>query len=318
MARNKPNTPQRQLPYDRTNYDEKVIKFKKRVEEQVEVIKIGIREGTVNDPKIAQKYVDKITRFFANPYFEDEKAKTTWRLIDLKNHLKVAVAKYKELSNITQEWVTNKRGSKIIVANTYKLQNGTSQNFYYPYEIQRFYNSDIAYLNSVLPKYQSEHLLIAKLLGILSDENLLKKTLSCKESWKVSTLKEELRDWAQDFPFEVEFELEELFAHKFLKSKKYLDMTVKDFRTLVKNRKMILEEITKWIEEQKRSINVKLKEVEDNIDNIKERNIYDIYRDYDAFISQYSAMKKEYDEKYSLYRFAQGLIERDIFDTLFK
>lgn len=306
----------RLLSYQLTTPDEKISKFKLRVNEQISVLRVAIKKGSVNDPKTCENYIRKIERFLACPFLSETKNDDK-RLIDLKKYLKIKVADDKNISDIIQSWLELKRSAKVIIANTYILQDGSYQNFYYPYEIVKFYDRDLEFLRTKKTVFESQLILVRKVSGLLSDKEFL-KALGCKNSWKVSTLKEELSEWVKDFPLNAEFELDEIYKLPYFKYKKYLTMEVRDFVELIKVKAKSLEEIVDWINEEIIEINKAKKEAEDNIESLRDKNIYDLYKLFDAFIAKYATSKRVFDEQYSLYRFGQGLIEADIFAPLYK
>lgn len=306
-----PKSVGRLLGYERTNYDEKITTFIKRVKEQIDVVRIGIRDGSVNDPKVSEKYAKKAERFLSTPFFTDAK-NLQKRVKDLKRYLKIVVGEEKELITIIEEWLTNKRSNKVLLANTYSSKKDSS--FSYQLEIERFYDRDIEYLYGILPRYKSELILLNKLKGVLTNEEFL-KSIGVKNSWKVGTLKSALSEWALDFPLGVEFELNELFTLPFFKGKKYIEMDVRDFKLIIDVRTSILENIVAWIDSEIKDSTL---EKENSKKNSQGKTIYDLYREYDNFITKFNTCKNVYKEMYSLNRFGQGLIESDLFDTLYK
>ncbi|MBR6253714.1 MAG: hypothetical protein IKR04_07870 [Clostridia bacterium] len=304
----------RLLPYEQTDYEEKITSFKQRVMEQVEVLKVGIKNGSVNDPKISERYIKKIELFFLSPFFGVAE-NFNKRVKDLKKYLKVAVAEEKEIQAIIEKWLLRKRNNKILVANSYSIKDDSYGNFFYKYEIEKFYDQDLEFLYGILPTYKSELILLNKIKGLLADKKFL-ESLGAKNSWKVNTLKSALSEWALDFPFGVEFELKELYELPFFKSKKYLDMDLRDFKEVIDNRTKTLENIIKWIETQIKETSAAKNELEGK--QFYNNNIYDLFKVFDEFIEKYSGIKEVYRELYSLHRFGQGLIENDIFETLYK
>ena len=319
MAESKTSSPEtatRLLSYEKTDFNERISSFKKRVEEQIEVIRIAIKQGTVNDPKIAEKYAKKTERFLGLQFFSDIQYLNK-RVQDLKNDLKVLVFKHKVISAILTERISSKRSHKIIMANKYTFANGKYADFYFPYEYQSFYESDLDYLYGIRPKYESQLILVNKIKGILANKDFL-KSLGCKSSWKVSTLKEALYNWVQDHSLEAEAELEEAFTLDFFKYKKFLTRDVADFREVVNVYSSALESILEWIDAEINKDLEATKDIGTSTQKLAKKNIYDMYKVYDDFISKYTTMKKTIDEQYSLYRFGQGAIEADIFDSVFK
>ncbi len=177
----------RLLPYEQTDYEEKITSFKQRVMEQVEVLKVGIKNGSVNDPKISERYIKKIELFFLSPFFGVAE-NFNKRVKDLKKYLKVAVAEEKEIQAIIEKWLLRKRNNKILVANSYSIKDDSYGNFFYKYEIEKFYDQDLELLYGILPTYKSELILLNKIKGLLADKTFL-ESLGAKNSLKVNTLK---------------------------------------------------------------------------------------------------------------------------------
>ena len=306
----------RLLDYEVAVADEKIVAFKKRVEEQIAVLRIGIVNGDVNDPQISESYAKKAERFLSIPYFTDKKNKDK-RVRNLKTYTKIIVAFYKAVSDIVEEWVARKRGLKVIFANNFSPFSEKKANFDYVSQRRIFYDEDLEFLYGVRPKYESEHILMKRLLGLLADTEFL-KAIGGKNSWKVSTLKEALSEWILDQSLEADRELEEVFKLPYFRHKRFLNMEVREFKEIVSVRVESLKKILEWIDTEIASIAKAKREIKDSLEMYGEKGIYDIFGDYDLFISQYTVKKKSYSELYSLYRFGQGLMEADIFASLYK
>ncbi|MBR3281185.1 MAG: hypothetical protein IKI57_05055 [Clostridia bacterium] len=306
----------RLLNFESANYNEKITSFKRRIEEQIEVIKLGIKQGDVNDPVIAERYIKKTKRFLQTPLFTDI-SYMNHKVQKLKNDLKVLVYQFKEISAILAERISSKRWNKILLANKFTYASGKYADFYFPYEFQKFYESDLDYLYGIRPKFESQRILINRLRGLLADKDFL-KSIGCKSSWKVSTFKDALSEWVKDFSLLAEAELEEIFELPFFKKKQYLTRDVASFKEIVNVHSQALENITNWIDEQINEDLAQTKDVSSNTMKYASKGITDMYKVYNDFIGRLTNSKKNIDEQYSLYRFGQGVIEADIFDAVFK
>ena len=328
MAETKKDTqPQnvgRLLDYRFKNYSEKITSFHRRISEQIDILDIAIEEDAtkveedriLNDSKKARFFAKKAQRFL-NTYFFTDKDYKEKRVQNLKDDLKVNVFAYKILASILEARIISKRSHKIILAQKYSSAKGNKEKFNYCYEYQRFFETDLEYLNNIKPNYDSQLILVNKLKGILADKEFL-KLFGFKNSWKVSTLKKEISTWVKDHSLEAEYELEEIFSLHFFKHKKYMDMTVSEFKEAVDTYCRGLIAVIDWIGTQ-------INEDESLIDSIRAYGwkvcalpISEMYKVYDDFLKKCSSVKKTIDDMYDLYRFGQGLIEADIFDSLYK
>jgi hypothetical protein len=65
----------RVLDYQPVTEDGNITDFEKRIQEQIRSIRVGSKNGTLNDARKAENYAKKSERFLALPYFSDKKYK---------------------------------------------------------------------------------------------------------------------------------------------------------------------------------------------------------------------------------------------------
>lgn len=304
------------LDYELSNSDEKVVNFKRRVKEQIDVLRIAIKNGSVNDAKISENYANKAERFLTIPYFS-EKSNKNKRVHDLKSELKLTVAIDKEMLTVIENWLIQKRRNKVILASKYAPINA-QHDFSYFDEMTDFYNADMDFLNTYRTTYVSECIVVKRLLTILKEKEII-EDLAIKNSWKVETLKKAFHDNRDKLKGVSDEEYIEIMLLPYFKYKKYLTMEVSKLKEVLGIRAEALTFIENWIEELyyiARHENENLYNLDSEF--IEKANLSDIFYQYDKFIGEWTFAKKDIDKEYSLYRFGQGLVESDIFDTLYK
>ena len=302
------------LDYQVASPEEKVLDFKKRLEEQIAVIRVGIKSGDVNDSQKAQNYIKKIEKFLAIDFFSNKKNNVK-RVRHLKQECKVVVATNKEIIDIIKKWISQKRNYKITAAE--EFVKGEAKQFDFMGEMKGFYDRDNSFLRDIEANYNSELILLNRIKGMLADKTIT-SALGVKNSWKVETLKESLLEWSQDYPINVEIELEEIFKLPYFRYKKYLTLEVSEFKDFLDVRTKALQEIVDWIEEYISYNNSEFEVLKSQMGEVCRATEYDLLDEYDRCLDDLSRVLQEYEKEYRLYRFGQGLMEADIFDTLYK
>ncbi len=313
--RSRPESIGRILDYTQADEEEKIVSFKKRVEEQIAVIKIGIANGDVNDVKKAESYARKSKEFLAIPFFEDKKNKDK-RVHHLKTYCKVTVGADKDIIDVLKKWIEQKRSYKISTANRYFPANKKDVFEFYP-EIRVFYTTDITFLENEKVKYKSELILVNKIKGLMADKTFM-EGLGAKGSWKVETFKEMLQEWSQDYPFGVEGELDEIFALPYFRYKKYLTLELREFKEFIDVRSKSLDYIIGWFDDQILSSEVDLRDIGSQHEAMEKATAMDLLWFFDKSLEDLNNGLRGFEQEYKLYRFGQGMIEADIFDTLYK
>ena len=315
-----PNNPSigRVLDFTGAEPEEKIVDFKRRVSEQILSIRIGIKNDDVNDPKIAESYAQKAERFLQIPFFSDKKNKDK-RVHHLKTECKIIVSRDKEIIDAYKEWIARTRDFKITIADKFSSPTGKEEFDFIP-AICCFYDRDRDFLDALKVRYNSERILLNKFNGVIYD-NAFVKTLEVKNSWKVAYLKKQLLEWAEDYNFDVENELEDIFSHQYFKKKKYLNLTVKEINELIDIRLKVLDFLIEtWIKNQVDNLNpIRLIGYGfDSREIYKNYTLVNLLSFYDKAIKTRTLSLEFIQKEYSLYRFGQGLIEADIFDSLYK
>ena len=310
----KPMSIGRILDYQAASPEEKILSFKKRLEEQIAVVQIGIKSGDVNDPKKAQNYIRKVKKFLAIDFFSNKKNKDK-RVHHLKQHCKIVVATNKEIIDVLKKWISQKRSYKITVAE--ELLKTQGEHFSFMSEMASFYERDNGFLSDAKANYNSELILLNRIKGILSDKTI-SDALGVKNSWKVETLKESLLEWSQDYPINVEIELEDIFKLPYFRYKKYLELEVREFKELLDVRTTALQEVTDWLEERIFCNNGDFRILKAEPEVVYRATEFDLLDEYDKCLDDLSEVLQAYEKEYRLYRFGQGLIEADFFDSLYK
>ncbi len=319
---NEPKEPTlgRILDYTVADPDEKIVDFKRRVNEQISSIRIAIRNDDVNDPKIAESYARKAEKFLQIPLFSERKNKDK-RVHYLKTECKVIVSRDKEIIDALKSWLIRTRDYKISVADKYSNPK-EKEEFNFLTAIRCFYDRDVDFLKDLEVKFNSERILLKKFMGIVLD-NAFVKTLSCKNTWKLSYMKKQLLNWSEDFSLGVESELEDIFSHEYFRKKKYLDLSVKEAIEIINIRIRVLDFlIDTWIKNQIDNLNsIRLIGYGYGLDNREQYSNYTLVHllaYYEKAIQTRTLSLNFIQQEYSLYRFGQGLIEADIFDPLYK
>ena len=302
------------LPYEEAVMDEKMLAFKRRIEEQIKVLRIAINSDDVNDPQMAENYAKKAERFLAIPFICDKKNKEK-TLQHLKTYVKMVVSTDKEILGILKEWIQNKKDNKIVFANKYILPTSV-KDFEYAEEFSEFIAQDIDFLNVKLPSFTSELVLVNKIIGFLADKEFLKKT-GIKNSWKVRTLKEFIVKSAEDYPDEIS-KIEDCLTLPYFRYKKYLELTVKELEEVLNVRAVALQKVIDFIEAKIEDVRNQHDKAKIELYNGHYRLINNMLYEYDRFMAPLIELQKVKNEEYSLYRFGQGLIEADIFGSLYK
>ena len=303
------------LPYETALYEEKISKFVLRVNEQIQVLKLGIVNGNVNNVQTAKNFARKAEKFLETPFFLIEENKDK-RVKNLKAETKVNVGVRKELITIIENWLQLKNSQKVVTAKKYSPYKDHKAIDFIS-EIQIMYNQDVDFLNGLITKYTSDSILLNRLNGILSDKSFL-QSLGCKNSWMVSTLKKELSDWGEGESLRAEEELQEVLSLPFFTRKKYLTMDVASLKEVVKIKAEIVNRILEWLNDKKCRREAGLKKVMDNKNEFMNHDLYDLLNEYEEFIKRIISAGKTIKEEYTLYRFGQGMIEADIFASLYK
>ena len=288
--------------------NEKIVDFRDRVRKQLNIIDRYVETNLEYTHVTSKGYTNKIRRFLVIQYIENNKDK---RVKDLVKFLRINISVDEELSKISSELGKGFCNLKIIMLNSYyPLPDGKYPDFDFHHEMERIGDYFINYGNSILPKYVSEYILINKLIRLLNDKEFLK-------TWSVSAFEQHLYEWAQDYNFNVEFELDELFSHPFFNKKEYTSMNVRDFKNLVSNRAQILSRVIDFINSLI---------AEGNHFKADPFSCLDVGRDFDGAIEAYKCCINEFigrekypsnDFEYPLYKIGMEFIENGAFDVKF-
>ncbi len=298
------------LPYEEADPNESLVDFKRRILEQVKVIRIAIKSDDVNDPEAAENYAKKAERFVEIPFFKGKSG----RVRQLKAHLKETVGESKELIGCLKEWLKKKKERKVIFTEAY-LKTCKTQPFDYKEALIQFYDQDLEYLSqTVIPQFQSETILISNLIDIFKSKKVMDE-IGAKNSWKVTTFKLALIEYNKTTPFDERFSFDDIMNLPYFRYKRYLNLTLEEFKNLLFVRYNVLIYVIVNLSERYHEIET-LKEDVNSRDTRK--TVKDMLMVYDRFFEKYKSMLNELEKKYSLYRFGQGLIEADIFKSLFK
>ncbi len=301
------------LPFEPAEPNEKIGDFKRRVLEQIRVIRLGIKSGDVNDVTISENYAKKAEAFIKTPYFSDKKNKDK-KVHNLKKFLKVIVGRDKELIRILKEWIDKKKEFKVIFAEMF-FDFPQSEAFDYDISLEAFYENDLQYLSQTMnAEYRSEYILINN-LSLLLESKAIMSAIGAKNSWKVATFKNAIIEWNKENPFKANFSFDDVMRLPCFRYKKFLDLTMDKFKEYVEVRREILMSVCMYIDKWYYEISEKSQKAKEDETS---KTIAGMLNKYDQFINHYSSIKKEYEKEYSLYRFGQGIIEADIFKNLYK
>ena len=304
----------RTLIYVIPSMDDKIEDFREQLRGQISSIDIAMQNNAVNDMDIARNYAHKTLRFrdlclrFTSP---DASVRT------LKGYLKREVAIYKIYCEIYKALIQNKRGLKVILANEYSPLSKPMPYFDYRDERRRDYDNDLKVLAGFYNIYSAEQILIRQLSRLVSDPDMVAK-VGCKNSWKVSYLKDILCQMSKDNQFDNEIQIEEILKMQYFRLKKFYTLTISGLNEVLDLRLWILDEVVSWIKKYQDRINKAKEETWSSSDKFEDRTRLTILAELDHSIKDLEVVLKEKTEHYDICRFGQGLIKADIFDTLYK
>ena len=304
----------RTLIYVIPSMDDKIEDFREQLRGQISSIDIAMQNNAVNDMDIARNYAHKTLRFrdfclsFTSP---DATVRT------LKAFLKKEVGSYKIYCEIYKALIQNKRNFKVILANEYSPLSEPTPFFDYCDERRRDYDSDLDVLARFYNIYNAEQILTRQLERLVSDPDMVAK-IGCKNSWKVSYLKDILCQMSKDNQFDNEIQIEEILKMQYFRLKKFYTLTIGGLKEVLDLRVWILHEVVDWIKKYQACINKAKEETWRCSDKYKDRTRLTILAELDHSIEDLEVVLKEKADHYDICRFGQGLIKADIFDTLYK
>ncbi len=314
MDKNK--TPERIINYEPIAESAKVSVFVKRIGEQIRVLQIGITNGSVNDPEKAKNYASKAERFLVSPVVA-RCIKPDRTVRELKKRLKIETGLRKELAELLNTLIDWKIDNKIIVAQNhapFKAGKEIPTDTY----VSNLFLYDQNLFEVFLTKAEAERLLINKLIGLLADSHFVLET-GCKNAWKVSNLKAAIALYQEDMGDErVGDDIAQILLLPYFKYKRFTDLTVAELKERLAIRTTILDGITGWVKQKQDAVNTAYDNFKSKSPAERRMDIYGLLRVFDQLIFQAKEEKRRVEDEYSLYRFGQGLIENDIFDSLYK
>lgn len=318
----------RVLDYQPVTESESITTFEKRIQEQIRCIRVGDKNGTLNDTKKAENYAKKCERFLALPYFSDKKYKGKSVGV-IKDDLKVQVGSRKDFISILTFWYDKKRDMKLaFVESVSPLSGSFSQKKRHEIAMtrKRMYMADISFLQEKLQSYEATKTALTSFLGVLINESFM-DYVGAKRTWKVSMLKEKIISLCHE-NLEIRVEdkiagvslelLNSLLLLKYFKYKRYLDLEVRELMKTVSIDIAILEKVLDnltlmlAIAKEKLKFSKMMSDCEDiSMEITRALELFD------SDLKMLYAEKKKMEKDYSLYRFGQGLIENDIFESLY-
>ncbi len=318
----------RVLDYQPVSTDEKISTFQKRIQEQIDCIRLGEKNETLNDSQKAENYAKKCERFLASPFFTDKQYRGK-NVSILKRDLKVHVGMCKEIITILEQWIEKRRGMKLTFANmaTPVDENATEKKKQFLLrERVRLYTATVSFFQEKYSVISDELGILQTLLDMLLNKELM-EFIGAKRSWKVSKLKEELLSiFNGKNPADDESKakgisresLKALLVLKYFRHKKYLNMEVRELLDNIGVDASILKHVLEWISERLEANKSGLKDAK------KETHSEGLRVEISRILSRYdeenyilNSLKRDIEKTYSLYRFGQGLLENDIFESLY-
>ncbi len=318
----------RVLDYQLTSTEEKITTFMKRIQEQIDCIRLGYQNASVNDPQKAENYAKKCERFLALPYFTEKEYKGK-SVGAIKDDLKVQVGSIKEIVSIIDLWMEKLRAMKLEFARQatpWNQEMSQRKRSFLLREPVRAFTSEVSFLQEKYDAFFADQATLMALLEVLLNEEFM-GYLGAKRAWKVSTLKEEISasicgEQANSVDGKlvgVSIELlKGLLGLKYFRLKRYLSLEVRELMKVLSIDLEMTKAIVDWISGRITLFKSYLKAAKTKkIPDDTREGIRDVLVLYDQEISFLSDMKREFEKSYSLYRFGQGLLENDIFESLY-
>ncbi len=315
MKRND-STPQRLVEYVPTTPEEKISTFVKRMWQLSEGIDVDNENGITNDREKSANNAKKIKRFLE--YIQGTKISGNKRMKDLIRFLKIEAAFYPEAMRMLEDMMSRKLDAKVIIGKTYAPFSANALGRFNVH-MSNLFEMDIDYLSLERQKFEAELVLVNMLIGLLSDKELMTQ-MECKNSWKVATLKEAISEMLDTCYLGEDDRrtFTQILTMQYFRYKKFLSLTVADFKETVLVRKMALERIIAWVDSWSKYIKDERALFEKTDFGKEEKNIYNLLKRYDQSYQHCRERKALMAKQYSLIRYGQGLIKRNIVDSLYK
>lgn len=304
------------LSYEPVEETDTILEFRRRVEEQIDVLRIAIENKKVNDPKKAQNFANKAEVFLSNIIFARNSYLTKTVRI-LKRDLKKIVAIKKAALKILYDWIVLKREKKREFSKRYVPFEENKNRVNFKSEMMSFYSDDIYYLNGIIFSYSAELSQIEELLRFLKAKDVLGE-IGFKTSWKVKTLKDELEAFSQNESSTWSALIKRVLQLQYFKYNDFLKMTIKELIEFLNIRVEVLKYLSNWLNTELNGVVAKKNKLNKTNIEHSENDLKKVLDAYDSFINLYTERKRRVDTEYNLYRFGQGLLKKDIFESLYK
>ena len=180
-----------------------------------------------------------------------------------------------------------------------------------------FYSDDIYYLNGIILSYSAELSQIEELLRLLKAKDVLGE-IGFKTSWKVKTLKDELEAFSQNESSTWSALIKRVLQLQYFKDNDFLKMTIKELIEFLNIRVEVLKYLSNWLNTELNGVVAKKNKLNKTNIEHSENDLKKVLDAYDSFINLYTKRMRRVDNEYNLYRFGQGLLEKDIFESLYK
>ena len=314
MDRNN-RTPSRLVDYSPISADMKIGAFiaKKRLE--VRDIYISIKNGTANNPRKSENFAKKTTEFIE--YIEEHRINEKSSVRELNKKVQIQAALLKEAIRMLDAMIETKLTSKVVIGELYAPFSDITLTRFATH-MTNLYKFDLDYLVIEKQKAEAELVLINLLIGLLADKSFM-ESLGAKNSWSVETLREELVVLADEQYLDKEDKrkIGQILTLPYMKSRKYLKLSVAEVKEIIAVRKAILEKTIDWID----SVTKYLKDDKKLFARSKlpseKKNIYTLLEQYERSINHFSERKERMEREYRLLRFGQGLLHSDVNGPLF-
>ena len=311
------------LDYFLITEDDSIERFKKLLQQEVNTLYVDIALGKMNDADKSKHYAEKLEKVLALPYFNKKEylSKTVgW----LKEKVKIDTLIAKTTKEFLSTYFDDKRERKLEFTQKY-VKNSKLKVFS---DVQtgmlRYYNAEIKYFNTKKEEFVLERDVNDTLLWftkVYKDE--------INNQWKGKKFKEFLTEKLSNANSEKAFS--DLSATNKSEKVQHLEYALSNL-PYFKYKKYLVQSTAADIKNEFNKVSAKtthmLVLIEKYISYYKEKKSNEKFEysdSVDAVCSLYNTEFAELSEKianvskeYSLYRFFQGVIEADIFKSLYE
>ena len=314
MDRNN-RTPSRLVEFSPISTDMKIGAFIARKRLEVRDIYISIKNGTANNQRKSENFAKKTTEFIE--YIVEHKYNENSSVRELNKKVQIQTAVLKEAIRMLDTMIETKIKAKVVIGESYAPFSEKPINRFSTH-MANLYRFDLDYLAIEKQKVEAELVLINLMIGFLADKSFM-ESIGGKNSWSVETLRGNLVALANEqfLNKEDKRKIGQILTLPYMKSKKFLKLSVAEIKEIIAVRKAILEKIIDWID----SVTEYIKEDKRLFARSKlpaeKKNVYTLLDQYKRSINFFTNRKEWMQREYRLLRFGQGLLHNDVNGSLF-